>query len=113
MGKRLGETVRAFNSHIHEERFGTLAECIPKLLAMQKALQWGFDLDTYLGSIPDNGHVQAVDRANEDGSTLAELAATIGDESFWSYLLALSLIADALAYCNAWVDSCPCHWLGS
>ena len=38
--RELARDLRRFTSRIHEERFGTVASCIPKLLALKSTLQW-------------------------------------------------------------------------
>ena len=66
--RKLARDLRRFTSRIHEERFGTVASCIPKLLALNKTLQWGWDLAQYERS---DGRV-AQPRNDDEGADRAE-----------------------------------------
>ena len=114
-GRELARDLRRFTAHIHEERFGTVASCVPKLLALQTTLQWGWDLSKYAA-----GHAGPVgpERAQADndgedeyeGSRIDVVDQAIHSPFFWSYLQALQSLAEALAVAMSWAEGCACHW---
>jgi hypothetical protein len=111
-GRELARDLRRFTAHIHEERFGTVASCVPKLLALQTTLQWVSKYAAgYAG--PEGPERAHADNGGEDeykGSRTDVVDQAIHSPFFWSCLQALQSLAEALAVAMSWAEGCACHW---
>ena len=87
-GEALGKDIQDFTGHIHEDRFGTLAACIPKLLDCKVALQWGWSKEKFGildwayheadAGAAEADHASAMDRARDDNIETARTAGVKG-----------------------------------
>jgi hypothetical protein len=114
VGRTLAPGIRHFVARVHEERWGTVADCIPKLCKLRNTLQYGWNLERFCG-MPEEAALQAAEDAGEDAEGAAHdrldvVHRAIGSAFFWGYLNAIQGIADSLTKCMAWAESCPCHW---
>ena len=105
--------LRKFKSQVHEERWGTVADCITHLLRLKPALRYGWNLASYqLRPLGLESEQDARDPNAEDvyGVRLNVVDEAIQSDYFWGYLHGIELIAQTLERCLQWAESCPCHW---
>ena len=107
--------IKKFTSHVHEDRWGTVAECIPKLLKLKTALRYGWDLRAFKGLDPAVVQVQEAEdmahgNAEAFGAQVDTVDSAIGSDFFWGFLAGVEKIATALEKCMAWAEGCSCHW---
>ena len=110
VGKQLSQGIHKFTSHIHEDRFGTMADCIPKLLKLRTTLQWGWNYQSFTGTARSSGPVGDDDEDDDHEQRVDLVDDAIRSVFFWSYLMAIEGLATALRTAMAWIESCTCHW---
>ena len=112
LAKGFASEVKQFKSHVHEDRWGTVAECIPNLLRLKAALRYGWDFRAFRGYDPAvvQDAAEAQNDEEEFGARVSAVNAAIESEFFWAFLCGVEQIAKALEQCIAWAESCSCHW---
>ena len=112
LARGFASEIKQFKSHVHEDRWGTVAECIPNLLRLKAALRYGWDLRAFRGYDPAvvQEPAEAQNDEEEFGARVSAVNAAIESEFFWGFLCGVEQIAKALEQCIAWAESCSCHW---
>ena len=105
LNEALAADVRAFQGHVYEDRWGTVADCVLKLLPCQVSLQHAWDLDKF---VMHRGGVSGGSRVGSVALDVAQDAIT--STKFWAYLEMLACFASMQSRLSSWVESCPCHW---
>ena len=111
IGMVLQADIRAFHGHIYLERWGTVADCVPRLLKIRAALTSRWSIKKY-----NDGDVAAARRQDDPDvphphSVRLDIAdAAITSPGFWAYMLMLNVIAEVLDRLLHWIEGCSCHW---
>ena len=83
-----------------------MASTVPRLLELETALRYGWDLDAYG---PRTGAKEEDGGGGDYAIDLELVDKSIGSSFFWGMLLAISEIAEWLSEFMARIDSCLCH----
>ena len=97
-----------FNGQCYRKRWGTVANCILKLLKLKRTLRWGWNLSRYIEggsskSRDDDGKLKTL-------QIIDDAINGISSKFFWSYLEMLKVMAEAVMWMITWCESCPCHY---
>jgi hypothetical protein len=95
--------VAAYNSLIHDKRWGTAAAAVSNLMPIKDGLIAGFSKAAYAagsGTQNDGG---------ERACNLDVASEAIGSNLFWGYSFMQELFAWVILALSHWYDGCPCH----
>ena len=117
MGRAVANAFAHFSGHIHPGRWATLAYSVPQLIAIQHALCWGWDLQTFLGTDHEEdlggGANDPLDAAPElqqpqppevGGRSVVQSAdLAIRSPAFWGWLHMMEAFCETLRKaCGVW-----------
>ena len=102
VGQQFHDSFKKFQGNIFPGRWGTVAFSVPQLLALERALRWGWNKVRYL---------QDANARTASTTCLVEHAdSAIESSVFWAWLCMLDHLVFIVRKATAWLESCPCHW---
>ena len=110
VGKALSRELAKFHASVYEERWGTVANAVLKILDVRVALCHGWNLQKFLMGV---GRFKPLDVTDDDPDH--DMRPDVIDEAvnstfFWSYLQMLRKVALLLMRLMDWAEGCSCHW---
>ena len=104
VGRQLQAQIRAFDGKVHRSRWGSVAFCTEKVLALERPLRWGWSLEAYMAG-------SAADRQGDDGFSVNARVVdeAVRSEHWWQCLKVLDKLHGAVRHLFAWCEGCPCH----
>ena len=112
VGQGLAPEIKSFSGHVYEERWGTVSDCVLKLIACEKALrhQWCLDKYTNCSSNPGGATGQSKAGTQSESVNLDMADTAISDPFFWGYVHMLSTFGAMQMRLISWAEGCACHW---
>ena len=112
VGQGLAPEIKNFSGHVYEERWGTVSDCVLKLIACEKALRHKWCLDKYTNCSSNPGGATGESKAGTQSESVnLDMAdGAISDPFFWAYVHMLSTFAAMQMRLISWAEGCACHW---
>ena len=102
----LAADLKDFDGSVYEERWGTVAHCILKLLPLEPALRSRWSLEAYTTGTTDYTQLK---RDDKHGSRLDLVDEAIGSPFWWAYMRMLASFASLFKRLLGWAEGCSCH----